>query len=86
MTGRKRWTYIDAINNILGNKPATSSPTVLDTTSDEVVSSKDINGGANDESFSPTNSTTYTTTSEYNESDQLIDTHIPFRLVHQNHL
>ena len=51
MTGRKRWNYIDAMNNILGNKPATSSPTVLDTISDEVVSSKDINGGGNDESF-----------------------------------
>ena len=33
--GRTKWKYFDDMNDILGNRPATRPPVVIDTTSDE---------------------------------------------------
>ena len=37
-TGRKRknWKFYDAVNDVLGNKPATQPPVVIDTLADEL--------------------------------------------------
>lgn len=50
MTGRGRtWKFYDKLNNILGNRPATWPPVVLDTADDSILTVEEENDEVLDE-------------------------------------
>ena len=66
-TDRKKWRFYDSLNEILGNRPATCPPVVIDTSDEASLMQREERAG--DDSDRDNDETVYEGSSENNEGD-----------------